>query len=958
MPKFEFGKKFKKIDNNIQINKDIKILIDGKDYMGIEEYREVKNIQFTSKNGIITIEGLFDLSNKQILDLIKLDYLTVSFSKELIKSFKLQFDDPKISLVFYLSKDKLDIIKTNINKLKRKYKNFDTDYKTYIKFTLSDFIDVNILSFLQGIKNDNNENISNLDDIASIDNKDISKGEKKGKKGKRKKYDSSNLINNSIEDEEEKIKIVKEEDEEEEVMNPFLQHFQKKEEEEEIKEKDQKEDNFLKRINYIKINDLDKCSFPPKKNIENNIINNYIKEKDAQLINKLRDKINNNYFMTMNTNNIYPLLKVDENKNQSLAFKRIPFNEELMDLRQNYINDILLNFITILFNNSKFNNKEDPMFVNDYTFVVLSLIKNIENIIIDTKKNGNNNNDNNKKYMYYIQRLEKIVSSLKLFHILFLNCFITNENNLVNHEELYDNFSSPKVQTMRKKLLIEWCMREEKKYITENDLINTNESVNKSIISKQIISFGQIKTAIKVNNNNKKNIFINAKLSNLSKENNNTNGTFSYYVNKQKKINNIYKNFISYEAFKNSDPIKNSWVSFFLQSLLYIENSNEYITKSIKLINEKIKDMNDKSKPIIKIDDKDNNKEILKLNYLLLKIYENLMENNINKEKDKDIIDCISMLSNNNLFKTNNSDHFIQYIILFLLTEVINIYFQNNDLKLNKRLYILLTTIISEILSCNNDKNEGDNEKNKISNIILIIKLLHCIKISNKSKQKIFVDIFTKQNFEKIEKFWEIFENNDENKDISFIDDELKEYINGIYYMNKCDWYQAYKCFLKSKNYDYCMNAYINHFFCLLSEKNIKDIEFEEIINNLDEIKEIDPESFIDFYEDFYQIISFIVNKDKDNWNYEEILKMLNAYIEEHYDESKIVFLNEKNHRMIIKLLYKVLLNKSEQDDTLILSGEESYIKLNNVLFEDKKGLLNDVLKDIIEHKNIQFSGE
>jgi hypothetical protein len=334
------------------------------------------------------------------------------------------------------------------------------------------------------------------------------------------------------------------------------------------------------------------------------------------------------------------------------------------------------------------------------------------------------------------------------------------------------------------------------------------------------------------------------------------------------------------------------------------------------------------------------------------------MENNINKEKDKDIIGCISMLSNNNLFKTNNSDHFIQYIILFLLTEVINIYFQNNDLKLNKRLYILLTTIISEILSCNNNKNEGENEKNKISNIILIIKLLHVTKISNKSKQKIFVDIFTKQNFEKVEKFWEIFENNDENKDISFIDDELKEYINGIYYMNKCDWYQAYKSFLKSKKYDYCMNAYINHFFCLLSEKNIKDIDFEEIINNLDEIKSIDPESLIDFYDDFYQIISFIVNKDKDNWDYDEIINMLNAYIKEYYDKNKIVYLNEKNHRMIIKLLYKVLLNKNEQDNALILSGEESYIKLNNVLFEDKKGLLNDVLKDIIEHKNIQFSWE
>ena len=954
MPKFEFGKNFKKKDNNIQNNKDLKILIDGKDYMGKEEYREAKNMQFTSKNGIITIEGLFDLSNKQISDLIKLDYLTVSFSKELIKSFKLQFDDPKISLVFYLSKDILDIIKTNINKLKKKYKNFDTDYKTNIKFTLSNFIDVNILSFLQGIKKDNNENenISNLDDISSIDNKDISKGEKKGK---RKKYDISNLINNSIEDEEEEIKMVKEEDEEEEVMNPFLQHFQKKEEEK-IKEKNEKGDNFLKKINYIKINDLDKCSFPPKIKIENNTINNYIKEKDAQLINKLMDKINNNYFMTMNTDNIYPLLKIDENKNQSLKIKRIPFNEELMDLKQNYINDILLNFITILLNNNKFDNQEDPMSINDYTFVVLSFIKNIENIIIDSKKNSSKNNENNKKYMYYIQRLEKIVSSLKLFHILFLNCFITNENNLLNYEELYDNFSSPKVQTMRKKLLIEWCMTEEKKYIKENDLIHTNESVNKNIISKQIISFGQIKTAIKVNNDNKKNIFINAKLSNLSKENKNVNGTFSYYVNKQKKINNINKSFISYEAIKSSDSIKNNWVSFFLQSLLYIENSNEHITKSVKLIDEKIKDMDDKSKPIIKIDDNDNDQEILKLNYLLLKIYEILIENNIDKDIDKDMIDCISMISNNNLFKTNNSDHFIQYIILFLLTKVINIYFKNNNSVLNKRLYILLTTIISEILSSNNDKNESENEKKKISNIILIIKLLYCIKITDKSKQKIFVDIITRQNFGKIEKFWEIFENNDENNNISFINNELKGYINGIYYMNKCDWYKAYKYFLKSKNYDYCMNAYINHCFFLLNTKNIKDINFEEIINNLNEIKKIDPEYFVDFYEDFYQIISFIVNKDEDNWDYEDIINMLNAYIKEYYDENKIIYLNEKNHRMIIKLLYQVLLNKNEQDDTLILSGGEHYIKLNNILFEDKKGLLNDVLKDIIEHKNIQFS--
>ena len=544
--------------------------------------------------------------------------------------------------------------------------------------------------------------------------------------------------------------------------------------------------------------------------------------------------------------------------------------------------------------------------------------------------------------------MEQIISTLKLFHILFLNCFITKEKNkLIDYDELFDNYSSKKVQTMRKKMLVEWCMSEEKNYINKNDLINVNKAIDTNILSKQIISFGQIKTAI--NSNKNKNLFLNAKLSNLSKDNSYT--TFSYFMKKQNK-KDISNSFISYEAFKNNDKITNNWVSFLLQSLLYIENSNEYIIKSIKNIEEKIKDMKDISKPYMSI--KNNEKEILQLNYLLLKIYEKLMEGN-NEDNDeeseyklkdiKNIEIYINMLSNNNLFNSENSDHFIQYIILFLFTKIINFIFPNikNSNILIKKNYFLLNLLVSEIIS---------NKNNTIFNLILIMKLLYTANINRKLKQKIFIDIISHQNLDSIQMFWDEYDK--EKESIPLINDEIREFINGIYYMNKCNWYEAYKSFFKSKKYDFCMNSYINYCFYLINETNINEINFKEIYNNLYEILKIEPSLFYDFYDDFYQLISFIVNKDESD--YEDIIKLLQKYIKEYDSNNKILNLNEKNHRMIIKLLYKILLLKDEQDNDLILGGDEDILKLNNILFEDKKCLLKDVLKDIIEHKNIEFS--
>ena len=646
MPIFDFTKKFIKKDiNNFQI------LIDGKDFMEQEEYKEVKKLEFISEKGIIKVDGFFNLSNKNIQNLISISNLSISFSKELIESFKLKFDQPQISLIFYLLPQDVDIIKNNINILKKKYKNFDTDYKTYVKFTLNEFKDINILLFLKGEE--------------KIEIKEPIKEEK-------------STIKEEIMEEKEGL------------MNPFLfiNREEEKEEKEENKENEEKEEIITKKNDYIEMKNMNKFIFPLNKNIQNKLIYKYL-SKNNKIMN---ENLVNNYSFSINSNIIFSNIKSSSSKNNNkieiVEFKNIYFNEELKDLKENYQNNVILNFVNLLINNKKY---EDNNSINKYTILILSLIKKLKKVIIDLKKNNINNE---MKTNYYIQRLQKIISSLKLFHILFLNCFLTDndiDKNNFDKNNLFENFFSLKVQTMRKKLLIEWCIEEEKEYLKTKDLINKNKELKKGLLSKQIISFGQIKTAI--NSDNKKNIFINSKLSNLTK----SNKIFSYFINNQKK-SNLSKTFVLYEPNRNDDKIKNNWISFLLQSLLYIENSNDYITKSIKLIDKKIEEMNNFSKPYIPIKINNENKNVYQLDFLLLKIYEKIIDEKGLKDIS-DIEQYINMLSYNNIFNNNNSDHYTQYIILFLFIGVIENIFPNlkNNNILIKKHYFLLNQIIEEI---------------------------------------------------------------------------------------------------------------------------------------------------------------------------------------------------------------------------------------------------------------------
>ena len=114
--------------------KDFSILLDDINYLDSSiNSRFIKKLQYSFKEGSIIIEGLFDLSDKDIENLISFNYLKISFSDELKQAFKLEFDEPKINIKFNLNRENEDTIKKNVEKLKKNFKEFDTDYKGYIK---------------------------------------------------------------------------------------------------------------------------------------------------------------------------------------------------------------------------------------------------------------------------------------------------------------------------------------------------------------------------------------------------------------------------------------------------------------------------------------------------------------------------------------------------------------------------------------------------------------------------------------------------------------------------------------------------------------------------------------------------------------------------------------------------------------------------------------------------------
>ena len=192
------------------------------------------------------------------------------------------------------------------------------------------------------------------------------------------------------------------------------------------------------------------------------------------ILNNNKDKYEgNNYKFELKELSLNNDIDNSNNKNEISDYKKIIFN--------NYI-DILDNIVKNKKNN---NNNNNNLNINDYTYIILSYISQIQNKIdeIEKRENLENKNiigNNNNKSISILIKYKKIISTLKLFCILFLNCFMYKpENEYINEQNLFTDSFSDKVMTYRKRLLIELCIDEqEKNYETTISKININENDN------------------------------------------------------------------------------------------------------------------------------------------------------------------------------------------------------------------------------------------------------------------------------------------------------------------------------------------------------------------------------------------------------------------------------------------------------------------------------------------------
>ena len=163
-----------------------------------------------------------------------------------------------------------------------------------------------------------------------------------------------------------------------------------------------------------------------------------------------------------NINGLYLTLNTNGEKygnNYNLELNKLILNSDIEDeLLPDYNKIIFNNYINILDKVTKDKNKNE-LDLNDYTYIILTYISEIENEInrINQKQNKSKND------IDFIAKYTKISSILKLFSILFLNCFMYKpENQYLNDKSLFTNSFSDKVMSYRKRLLIEWCMEQQK----------------------------------------------------------------------------------------------------------------------------------------------------------------------------------------------------------------------------------------------------------------------------------------------------------------------------------------------------------------------------------------------------------------------------------------------------------------------------------------------------------------
>ena len=929
------------------INNDYHIEIDGSTYDESKTYFQASTIFFQNKYGSATLKGFFNLAKINIPTIISIDNLSFEILQQFLDSCFYTFCKYKLQLVFNFSYDDIKYIKNIEENLFNEFDcNIDYD-KRIISLYLNELRNINIKEMIGRFEEEKEESMNlsnnyeiNRQKIKDVDYEEIDFGINNINMNK----NDENIINqninenNDMDNSSDNINI----GENNSKLGNIFTHVSEKTEEVKLETYSEMNQNIIKEKKpYIKITDinnilefnkddqncLSKIQNPKIKNILNKLISN-----GASLMKKNSKE---NMLNQFNVNGLYLALNKNGNKygdNYNLSLDKLILNHDIdEDIKVDYNNIIFNNYINILDKviKDKNNNELD---IDDYTYIILTYISQIENEINRIEQKPNKNNGE----IDCISKYKKISSTLKLFCILFLNCFMYKpENQFLNNKSLFTHSFSDKVMSYRKRLLIEWCIEEQKNLLEKNiSKINlSKEESNQKINYEHLYSYGQIKKSIE--EPKKPSLFLRSKMSNNTEKNAKNNiyyftGYNSLYGEKNRKFDDIFV-----------DKYNNDWISFLIQSLLYEEKKDKYIVYSIELLTKNLNSMKNEAKPEIKV----NNNIIYDINFLLLKLYEQYLKGDIEGQ-----IKFLKMISYScNITKNNSADHFIQYIICSTLLKILSkIFPKDNEINreitdkifIKKITYNLLIQSIEEILI----NSPCMANINNYTDYILVVKLISFSFLNKKAKNKLILDIISKINIPKESlRFFE------ENNPLQLPEIEkytLLGYINNTLSL----WKEAYNNFISAKKYkqalDACSNYAIEHI-----KKYKANSDFKEIYLRFNKIKKNMPSLFIDVYQILYSFVK-IMSDEKYNFNDDNIYEIFNKLNEkEKYLCNDLIDDDVKG--IIVDLLYKKLI---EINQGKIAVGNCELIVKPYVKIDTELNMLSNIFKDNIKLKNKIFS--
>ena len=929
------------------INNDYHIEIDGSTYDESKTYLQASTILFKNKYGCVTLKGFFNLAQINIPTIITIDNLSLEILQQFLNSCFFNFCKYKLQIEFYFPYDDIKYIKNIEENL---YNEFDCniDYeKRIISLNLNELRNINIKEMIGKFEEEKEETMNlsnnyeiNRQKIKDIDNEEIDFGINNINVNK----NDENIINqninenNDMDNSSDNIDI----GENNSKLGNIFTHVSEKTEEVKLETYSEMNPNIIKdKKPYVKITDinnnlefnkddqnyLSKIQNPNIKNILNKLISN-----GASL---MKNNPKENMLNQFNVNGLYLTLNKNGNKycdNYNLSLDKLILNHDIdEDIKVDYNDIIFNNYINILDKviKDKNNNELD---IDDYTYIILAYISQIENEInrIEQKPNKNNSEIN------CLNKYKKISSTLKLFCILFLNCFMYKpENQYLNNKSLFTHSFSDKVMSYRKRLLIEWCIEEQKNSLEKNiSKINlSKDESNKKINYEHLYSYGQIKKSVE--EPKKPSLFLRSKMSNNTEKNAKNNiyyftGYNALHGEKNRKFEDIFV-----------DKYNNDWISFLVQSLLYEEKKDKYIVYSIDLLTKNLNSMKKEAKPEIKV----NNNIIYDINFLLLKLYEQYLKGDIEGQ-----IKFLKMISYScNITKNNSADHFIQYIICSILLKILSkIFPKDNEINreitdkifIKKLTYNLLIQSIEEILI----NSPCMANINNYIDYILVVKLISFSFLNKKAKNKLILDIISKINIPKDSlRFFE------ENNPLQLPEIEkytLLGYINNTLSL----WKEAYNNFILAKKYkqalDACSNYAIEHI-----KKYKANSDFKEIYLRFNQIKNNMPSLFIDVYHILYSFVK-IMSDEEYNFRDDNIYEIFNKLSE----KGKYLcndLIDDDAKGIIVDLLYKKLI---EINQGKIAVGNCELIVKPYVKIDTELNMLKNIFNDNIKLKNKIFS--